>query len=814
MEEQAPEITPEIVKEKIPLRFLVDEATGDAFIGRKKAVYKNFGSKAGLFLGKTAEQEPEAGKKILLDSLNPHVVFVCGARGSGKSYILGVMAEELALHNPNVGVIVIDPIGVFWSMKYPNREERELTLLKEWNLKAQGLKNLKVFIPEGIKEQVPKETFDATFAVQPSLLTADDWALTFGIDRFSPSGLLLDNVLKKIEHGFKSVKGKYVKAKNKDYSIDDLINCLEEDDEINSREKGFKQDSVRALVSRLESAKSWGIFSKDGTPLTELSREGQLTIIDTSFLEDNVTALVIGILARRILSARKLSTRKEAVKRVKTLDVEELLELEIPATWLFIDEAHTLIPSGNFKTPASNALVEYVKQGRRPGCSLVFATQQPSAIDTKVLSQLDVLIAHKLVFDDDIKAVFKRIPSLTLKRFRKPSFIKTLPIGVGLTADRAEETSRAFVLAVRPRMSQHEGREAEVGENKAEMTEEQVEALMRGMLEEKVRSEQVIEIKSLSRLIDALNAKYRSKVMLSSMLDFLETKGFIITEDRVALSEESLEAEEPSVEEPESIEAQETEAKPLEALEKVQALALPASINEAVALKLLNEKRKRKLLGLLGKEETIQELKFRYLPIYRLKCETFLGEKEFKPSECFFNPLTREFIHFKNNKLPESSGLSKLIECTKTEIALLREFIGKKKLSLNELAEKTGFSQSKTRNVLKELADKKLVSHSKEEKKKDSYSLAFELDIPSDPMHKLLNSLENAPRQRVELNNQRVDLAVDEKQLHKLIEGLWPKTRLKQLSFIYLPVWESYLQRSPIEKRKIYLNAFDGKIIG
>jgi hypothetical protein len=181
-------------------------------------------------------------------------------------------------------------------------------------------------------------------------------------------------------------------------------------------------------------------------------------------LEDNVSALVIGILARRILAARKLSTRKEAAKKFKTMDVDELLEIEIPPTWLFIDEAHTLIPSGNVRTPATTALAEYVKQGRRPGCSLVFATQQPSAIDAKVLSQLDLLITHKLVFDDDIKAVYRRAPTIIPMQYKRSNFIKTMPIGVGMVADRSEETSRAFVMRIRPRMSQHEGREAETSE--------------------------------------------------------------------------------------------------------------------------------------------------------------------------------------------------------------------------------------------------------------------------------------------------------------------------------------------------------------
>src|SRR3989338_4655791 len=318
----------------VPLKFLEDKDGKAVFIGRKKAFLLKYGFEGALHIGRIAANETEhQNKDIYFDSLNPHVVFVCGARGSGKSYDLGVIAEELALKNPNIGTIVIDPIGVFWSMRHPNKEEKEIAELTKWGMLPQGLHNLKVFIPEGMAEKVPKTTYDATFAMPPIILTADDWCLTFGIERFSPTGLLLDLVLKRVEHGYKNLQGKSIKAKEKGFSLEDLIECLHSDSELNSRERGYKQDSIRALASRFEAAKTWGIFDEKGTPLAELSREGQLTIIDTSFLEDNVSALVIGILARRILAARKLSTRKESAKRFKTVDVDELLEVEIPPTW-------------------------------------------------------------------------------------------------------------------------------------------------------------------------------------------------------------------------------------------------------------------------------------------------------------------------------------------------------------------------------------------------------------------------------------------------------------------------------------------------
>ncbi len=484
---------------------------------------------AEIYWDEIAEIREEFGEFAVYDiSVPTHQNFVANDIIVHNSYVLGIIAEELALKNKDVGVIVIDPIGVFWSMRFPNKEERELALLAKYDLLPQGLSNIKVFIPLGLKNEVPKSTYDATFAIQPSLLTTDDWCLTFGIERFSPTGLLLEKAIIKVKNGYKNKDGDVIKAKADRFSLEDLIRTLETDDELNSAERGYKADSIRALSSRFDAAKGWGVFSENGTPLSELSRENQLTIIDTSFLEDNVYALVIGILSRRILAARKISTRRAAAEKLKDADVDEALEMEIPPTWLFIDEAHTLIPSGNVKTPATNSLIEYVKQGRQPGCSLVFATQQPSAIDTKVLSQLDIIMAHKLIFDDDIKAVFKRTPTIIPAKYKASSFIKTLPVGTAVTGDRREETSRAFVMKIRPRMSQHEGREAETSEGAKELAPEKAKSLAVEMLYAKVEKEGILEISKIDSLLQILSGRYKANIPLSETLDELEKRGLQI----------------------------------------------------------------------------------------------------------------------------------------------------------------------------------------------------------------------------------------------------------------------------------------------
>lgn len=806
-----------------PLNFLHDAETGNVFIGRKKSVWKQYGYDGALHIGRVDEHEFRDAN-VYMDGLNPHVIFVCGARGSGKSYVMGVLAEELAMRNKNTGIIVIDPVGVFWSMKMPNREEKELRRLEEWGLKPQGMGNIRVFVPEGVKKKVPKATYDSGFSIQPTLLTAEDWALTFGIERFSPTGLLLGEAVKKVEQGYKQEgSGKPVKGKEGKYSLDDLIVCLETDAELNSRERGYKKDSIRALVSRFEAAKGWGIFDEKGTPLSELSRENQMTILDTSFLDENVTALVIGILARRILSARKISTRKEAAHKFKMLGVDELLELEIPPTWLFIDEAHTLIPSGNAKTPATASLVEYVKQGRRPGCSIVFATQQPSAIDTKVLSQLDVMITHKLVFDDDIKAVYRRTPTIIPMGYKRSSFIKTLPIGVALVGDRSEDTTRAFVMRIRPRLSQHEGRDAEsVGLEKS-LSREDVMKVALELIINDLKREQEIEMDKVRSVLATLNAKYKSKIKPEDLFGELQKRGLVIGEESIALKGAEGEGGEGREAEPVGMEAEvaaettagEGTAGGEAAAEKAQAallpegetelLSLPQRISEENARKIADGLRAKKFLGLVGENEEIRDLQMRHVTVWKVRYDAFTGRREFITREAFINSLSGEFIHFQNGTFVESNGLKNAFEMGRDEIRLIST-LGKRKLLLKEVCSLAEFEERKAKRMLGMLAEKGIAETARDKKTGAvHYSLKAKIDLPPDERHEMLGSLNALPFVRAEVLAKEREKFPRE-QIPQALQKLWPKVLVRKVEEIYMPVWFATLALKGKERTV----AFDG----
>ncbi|HLC93150.1 MAG TPA: DUF87 domain-containing protein [archaeon] len=848
------------------LTFLADKEKNSVFIGRKASIFKRFGYEAALHIGRVNEKEFE-NNEVFLDSLNPHVVFVCGARGSGKSYVLGVVAEELAEKNRNVGTIVVDPVGVFWSMKFPNKDEKEIEKLREWGLEPKGLSNIKVFIPFGMMKEVPKSTYNAGFSIQPSLLTGEDWALTFGVDRFSVSGLLLEKALKKVEKGYTQIepeekaaqekgeakrpqKSRKIEGKGKDYSLEDLIRCLETDAELNSRDKGYKQDSIRAIVSRFEAAKNWGIFHSKGTPLGELSREGQLTILDTSFLEDNVTALVIGILARRLLAARKISTRKEAANKFKELNMNELLEQEVPPTWLFIDEAHTLIPSGNEVTPATAGLIEYVKQGRRPGLSLVFATQQPSAINTKVLSQLDVIMTHKLIFDDDIKAVFKRTPTIIPRRYRVPNFIKTLPVGVALTGDRREETSRAFVIGIRPRKSQHEGRDAESNQMTETFDESQVQNIAIEMLLRDINSQKKIDLEKARLAVDTLNLKYRGTVDFKKVLAALAAKGIVIGSNALMLAgvaeaaesdeseEETEQAEEPSEDsEDEEIEntqediekglsaeeiaAQELKGTKTEASEveegdvvdtSLELLALPVRVQEEACRRIVEGVRRKGFLGLFGNSERIESIQLKYSPLWRVKFDSLTGRKEFISRECFINSMTGEFVHFHNGDFVESVGLRTMSALADDEIRVVSA-LHKREMLIEEIMANASLDEARARRVLQKLLEGGIITKITDKRSgKVAYAMKQKMDLPPNERHDLLGSLAGLPFVKaealsVEKENYTKEDAAD------AMKRIWPGIIVKKVEPLYKPVWEVVLSLDA-KQRVAIIDAVNGKIIG
>ncbi len=726
-----------------PFNALGDDTV--VFVGRKTSVYKKHGTKAAMDIGIVAEESGAGTKNVFMDSISPHAVFICGMRGSGKSYTLGVIAEELALKNDAVGAIVIDPMGIFWSMKNPNQVEREQDLLKEWTLTPTGIKTVRVFIPAGYARDAPKKTWDSIFTIRPSELTADDWCLTFGFDRFDTMGLLIDRVIEKVKEGYTTVDSTRVDGMEDAYGISDMITCIETEEGIHSRSQGFKNSTRRALVARLKGAVEWGIFDKKGTKLRDLSKRGQISVIDVSFLQDNVRALVVGILARNILNTRKKSSRKEAV------GFSGLFE-SIPVTWLMIDEAHILVPGSGRKTAATDALIEYVRQGRQPGCSIVLATQQPSAIDSRILSQVDMVVCHKLVYEDDIKAVLRRIPSEVPEKFQEDRFIKSLPVGMAVIGDKQEETSRSFLVGIRPRISQHEGRERQpILEIDPLVMRDNVKQL----IQEKWGK---ITINELEKTIKSINEEYKLNFSLSEIVDELIEEG-VIEEELEELEEPPQKPEqEPQptppgepLSEPRPVVVMEPAREPLRPLPPVDIaphdikdiqLTKTKVVVSAVDdhLQAVAEKRARKMLF---KKDTLYGIFKIYYPLYQVCFDFYPPKGKYQSLSCFVDGITGEIV-LKNGR--RTRGVRDLIELTPDQRSVMTFVMKKKSVLQTDVIKATHFDKQKVKRIINALIQKDLIEvkkHKKFETKKfEVFKPKIEYTIVEDPRKKVATFFE------------------------------------------------------------------------
>jgi len=445
------------------LQPLIDKENDFIVLGRTRGEHSEFGSLGLMDVGVVGESqslgENHLSRRIMMDSQFPHIMFICGKRGSGKSYTLGIIAEELAKRSEGIGTVLIDPIGIFWSLKRENVSEKEIRLLGSFGLKPMGFENVRALTPLGYEEGM-EAIIDDSFAIGVSEMSASDWCTVFDLDRFKAQGLLISDVIDKVRDGYIALYGSRkieMTGKEDQYSIGDVIQCIEHDEDFQSKKKGYASQTRRSVAARFHAVGNWGLFSMEGTPLDSITSPNNVTVIDVSHprLDNDKRALIVGILARKILEGRIQASKRE---EARSLGMNVSMEGTLPVTWLLIDEAHLILPKIG-KTAASGALVEYAKLGRKPGCGLVLATQRPAATDDGVLSQVDMMISHNLALEEDMVSLRKRMPSKVPQALATSDFIRSIPVGMGLLADQKTQ-NRAMLVKFRPRQSYHSGKAA------------------------------------------------------------------------------------------------------------------------------------------------------------------------------------------------------------------------------------------------------------------------------------------------------------------------------------------------------------------
>ena len=362
-------------------------------------------------------------------SLSERHVSVLAKTGSGKSYLVGVLIEELIKHK--MPVVVIDPHDEYSSLVHPNLDEEELGLMKSFGVKPRGYaENVAVYSPDPKinRNSVQLSFNDANMdAQQIAELTSMKSPVHIGI-------------LRRIINDLKTQK-KY-------YTLNDIKNAAEED----------TNTSKWGVVNNLDFLLSTNLFSGPGMDIGDFVKPGQATIINLRGVPPETQGVAVTMIARSLFNLRKLK--------------------KIPKAMLIVEEAHNFCPQEGSAGPSS-ILRTIASEGRKFGLGLGVVSQRPATVDKNVLSQCGVQIILKVTNPNDLKAITASFEGLTSSASDE---IQRLPIGVAMVV--GGNISMPVLVNVRVRETKHGGEEIleideiaeeEEGEKKPEEEEKQLE---------------------------------------------------------------------------------------------------------------------------------------------------------------------------------------------------------------------------------------------------------------------------------------------------------------------------------------------------
>lgn len=377
------------------------EIADDKFI--EKTVGLDTDDKA--FMG-VLEHHPDL--RITLDlkkAITKHMA-VLAKSGAGKSYTVGVILEEVL--KKNIPIVILDPHNEYASLKYPNAEKRDLKRLETFGLKPQG------FL-ERIKEYSPDTEINSQ--CQP---------ITLDISKMKPQDLI-DSLPQKLSPSQQSIIFNILSNTNNRINFDELIFNISNEE----------SNSKWSLISLLEQLKKLKLYSSEPTPLDEIVKFKQCSIISLKGVEPYVQETFVSGLLKDLFEARK----KE----------------EIPPFLLVLEEAHNFCPERSMgEMKASKVIRTIAGEGRKFGLGLCVISQRPAKVDKNVVSQCSTQILLKMTNPNDIKSVIASSEGVSADSENE---IQKLNIGTCLLTGVIDIPLK---INVRPRISKHGGETVDI----------------------------------------------------------------------------------------------------------------------------------------------------------------------------------------------------------------------------------------------------------------------------------------------------------------------------------------------------------------
>ena len=349
--------------------------------------------------------------KLDINQLVQKHISVIAKTGSGKSYIVGIIVEEMIKRK--LPIIIIDPHGEYSSLMHPNIDEHDTRLMSKYKIRPRGY-------PDAIRQyslnpsinlgSIPIKLSNANF-------TPDSVAELLGLRGSGVQTTILFRALNKLS------------AKKNFFTLKDLCMMVELD----------RNGSKWHLINSIENLLATGIISDTPTRLSDLVQPGRAAIINLRGATPYQQQIVVTQLTRQLFEARKLN--------------------KIPAVLLVIEEAHQFCPQQG-RVTSSNVIRTIASEGRKFGLGLCVVSQRPAMVDKNVLSQCNTQIILKVTNPNDLKAIIASVEGLTTPMIDE---IQRLPVSVGIVIGGGIQVP--IFVDVRVRETKHGGRPIDIFSN-------------------------------------------------------------------------------------------------------------------------------------------------------------------------------------------------------------------------------------------------------------------------------------------------------------------------------------------------------------
>jgi len=321
---------------------------------------------------------------------------ILASTGSGKSYLAGVLAEELLKPCNSAALLILDPHGEYHTLN-------EVEGMHEFRTENYS-PNVKIYGKDEIKIRLSELEYDEIVGMMPDLT---------------------DRMEAIFNRAYKELKGTKFTA---DELIDKIIEIAGEEDV-----------SARGLVWRINRYITNVDIVDDYVhmELKDLLRPGQAGVLQMNEMSEIEQQIFASVLLKRILNAR--------INAEKGLAGETI---EYPV-FLIIEESHRFASK---EARSYRVLRTILAEGRKFGVGVCLISQRPSKIDSDILSQCMTQVIMRIVNPADQENIKNSVESIGRDMIEE---LPGLTKGQALVAGVA--VNSPVLIRVRNRLTSHGG---------------------------------------------------------------------------------------------------------------------------------------------------------------------------------------------------------------------------------------------------------------------------------------------------------------------------------------------------------------------